>query len=53
MAKPRIPISCYRLQFNTQFTFREAQSILGYLERLPGAVKEFIGKDGTPEMRCI
>ena len=34
MAKPRIPITCYRLQFNNQFTFRDAQSILGYLERL-------------------
>ena len=27
--------------------------ILSYLKRLPGAVKECIGKDGTPEMRCI
>ena len=27
--------------------------ILGYLERLPNAVKEFTGKDGIPEMRCI
>jgi len=34
MAKPRIPITCYRLQFNSQFTFRDAQSLLGYLERL-------------------
>ncbi len=34
MAKPRIPITCYRLQFNSQFTFRDAQSILSYLERL-------------------
>jgi (1->4)-alpha-D-glucan 1-alpha-D-glucosylmutase len=34
MAKPRIPITCYRLQFNNRFTFRDAQSILGYLQRL-------------------
>jgi integrase/recombinase XerC len=27
--------------------------ILGYLERLPGAMKETTGKDGKPEMRCI
>jgi site-specific recombinase XerD len=27
--------------------------ILGYLERLPGAVKEVIGKGGKPEMSCI
>jgi integrase/recombinase XerC len=27
--------------------------IVGYLERLPGAMKEVTGKDGTPEMRCI
>jgi len=34
MAKPRIPITCYRLQFNNHFTFRDAQAVLGYLERL-------------------
>jgi len=34
MAKPRIPLTCYRLQFNNQFRFRDAQAILGYLERL-------------------
>jgi (1->4)-alpha-D-glucan 1-alpha-D-glucosylmutase len=34
MPKPRIPITCYRLQFNNQFTFRDAQAILGYLQRL-------------------
>jgi site-specific recombinase XerD len=27
--------------------------ILGYLQRLPGAMKEMTGKDGKPEMRCI
>jgi integrase len=27
--------------------------ILGYLERLPGAMKEATGKDGKPAMRCI
>jgi len=27
--------------------------ILGYLERLPGAVKEFSGKGGEAEQRCI
>jgi len=27
--------------------------ILSYLKRLPGAVKEVIGKDGKPKMRCI
>ena len=27
--------------------------ILSYLERLPGAIKEFTGKDGKPEMHCI
>ncbi len=27
--------------------------ILGYLERLPGAMKEVTGKDGKPVKRCI
>jgi site-specific recombinase XerD len=27
--------------------------ILRYLERLPGAMKEMVGKDGKPVMRCI
>jgi hypothetical protein len=26
--------------------------ILGYLQRLPGAIKEVTGKDGKPKMRC-
>ena len=29
------------------------RAILGYLERLPGAIKETTGKDGEPEMRCL
>ena len=31
---PRIPIATYRLQFNASFTFRDARSIVGYLEAL-------------------
>jgi (1->4)-alpha-D-glucan 1-alpha-D-glucosylmutase len=31
---PRIPCSTYRLQFNSQFTFRDATSIIGYLNDL-------------------
>jgi integrase len=29
------------------------RAILEHLTRLPGAMKEMTGKDGTPEMRCI
>jgi integrase/recombinase XerC len=29
------------------------RTILGYLERLPGAMKETTEKDGEPEMRCL
>ncbi|MGA8407731.1 MAG: malto-oligosyltrehalose synthase [Candidatus Acidiferrales bacterium] len=29
-----IPLSCYRLQFNPNFTFRDASNILNYLTRL-------------------
>lgn len=29
------------------------RAILGYLERLPGAMKEITGKDGKPRQRCI
>ncbi|MGB8441182.1 MAG: malto-oligosyltrehalose synthase [Candidatus Acidiferrales bacterium] len=29
-----IPLSCYRLQFNRNFTFRDASNILNYLSRL-------------------
>jgi integrase/recombinase XerC len=29
------------------------RAILGYLERLPGAMKEYTGKDGKPRQRCI
>jgi (1->4)-alpha-D-glucan 1-alpha-D-glucosylmutase len=29
-----IPLSCYRLQFNRDFTFRDASNILNYLTRL-------------------
>jgi integrase/recombinase XerC len=29
------------------------RTILGYLERLPGAMKEIMGKDGKPRQRCI
>src|SRR5580692_5018183 len=34
MAHPRIPITCYRLQFNGDFTFRRALAALDYLSRL-------------------
>jgi (1->4)-alpha-D-glucan 1-alpha-D-glucosylmutase len=34
MLLPRIPIACYRLQFNGEFTFRRASEILSYLSRL-------------------
>jgi (1->4)-alpha-D-glucan 1-alpha-D-glucosylmutase len=34
MAYPRIPLACYRLQFNRDFTFRSASNILDYLSRL-------------------
>ena len=34
MAHPRIPLSCYRLQFNGDFTFRGASAALDYLSRL-------------------
>jgi len=34
MAHPRIPLACYRLQFNGDFTFRHASSALDYLSRL-------------------
>jgi integrase len=29
------------------------RTILGYLERLPGAMKETTETDGEPEMRCL
>jgi (1->4)-alpha-D-glucan 1-alpha-D-glucosylmutase len=31
---PRIPIATYRLQFNSEFTFREATDIVPYLQKL-------------------
>ena len=34
MLPPHIPLSCYRLQFNPNFTFRDASNILNYLTRL-------------------
>jgi (1->4)-alpha-D-glucan 1-alpha-D-glucosylmutase len=34
MTLPRIPLSCYRLQFNRDFTFRHATASLNYLSRL-------------------
>ena len=34
MTLPRIPLSCYRLQFNRDFTFRDATASLNYLSRL-------------------
>ena len=34
MTLPRIPLSCYRLQFNRDFTFRDATASLDYLSRL-------------------
>ena len=34
MAHSRIPLACYRLQFNGDFTFRGASAVLDYLSRL-------------------
>jgi len=34
MAHPRIPLACYRLQFNRDFTFSRATDTLSYLARL-------------------
>jgi (1->4)-alpha-D-glucan 1-alpha-D-glucosylmutase len=34
MTLPRIPLSCYRLQFNRDFAFRDATASLNYLSRL-------------------
>src|SRR5271156_22308 len=34
MALPQIPLACYRLQFNRDFTFRHAADALNYLSRL-------------------
>jgi (1->4)-alpha-D-glucan 1-alpha-D-glucosylmutase len=34
VAGARIPLSTYRLQFNSRFTFRDAHAIVGYLEAL-------------------
>ena len=34
MARPRIPLACYRLQFNRDFKFRNATDTLDYLSRL-------------------
>jgi (1->4)-alpha-D-glucan 1-alpha-D-glucosylmutase len=34
MPPRHIPLSCYRLQFNRNFTFRDASDILNYLTRL-------------------
>ena len=34
MAHPRIPLACYRLQFNRDFTFSRATDTLSYLSRL-------------------
>ena len=34
MTPPRIPLACYRLQFNRDFTFRHAADALNYLSRL-------------------
>jgi (1->4)-alpha-D-glucan 1-alpha-D-glucosylmutase len=34
MAHPRIPLACYRLQFNRDFTFSRASETLDYLSRL-------------------
>ena len=34
MTLPRIPLACYRLQFNSDFTFRHATAALSYLARL-------------------
>lgn len=34
MASLRIPVATYRLQFNQQFTFRQARELLDYLQQL-------------------
>ena len=34
MVHPRVPLACYRLQFNRDFTFRRASDVLDYLSRL-------------------
>jgi (1->4)-alpha-D-glucan 1-alpha-D-glucosylmutase len=34
MSLRHIPLTCYRLQFNRNFTFRDASNILDYLDRL-------------------
>src|SRR5271154_4935949 len=34
MPPPRIPLACYRLQFNGEFTFRRASAALDYFSRL-------------------
>jgi (1->4)-alpha-D-glucan 1-alpha-D-glucosylmutase len=34
MSTPRTPVSAYRLQFNAEFTFRQAREILPYLHEL-------------------
>src|SRR5260370_33468917 len=34
MVHPRVPLACYRLQFNRDFTFRRASDALDYLSRL-------------------
>src|SRR5271157_4990115 len=34
MAHLRIPLACYRLQFNKDLTFQKASEVLGYLSRL-------------------
>ena len=34
MTHPRIPLACYRLQFNGDFSFRRASAALDYLSRL-------------------
>jgi (1->4)-alpha-D-glucan 1-alpha-D-glucosylmutase len=34
MPPSHLPLSCYRLQFNRNFTFRDASNILNYLSRL-------------------
>jgi (1->4)-alpha-D-glucan 1-alpha-D-glucosylmutase len=34
MSLRHIPLTCYRLQFNGNFTFRDASNILNYLDRL-------------------
>src|SRR3954447_14339626 len=33
-AGPRIPVSTYRLQFNKEFTFEQASSVIGHLKDL-------------------